>query len=137
MPFQKRTEKACLKMPCVPSLLVCFCSCHTNGGFPFLPLLFRYWKKHHFQAIDLVQSALQEAYGEDRPSLTSAALRWMYHHSKLQGSQGDAVILGMSSKEQLVQNLDGAEGGPLLPPVVAAFDEAWKLVAHDCPSYFR
>ncbi|CAN2388003.1 Aldo/keto reductase family [Pristimantis euphronides] len=97
----------------------------------------RYWKKHHFQAIDLVQRALVEAYGKDRPSLTSASLRWMYHHSKLQGSLGDAVILGMSSMEQLLQNLDGAESGPLLPPVVTAFNEAWNLVAHDCPSYFR
>ncbi|XP_066462456.1 aflatoxin B1 aldehyde reductase member 3 isoform X1 [Eleutherodactylus coqui] len=97
----------------------------------------RYWKKHYFQAIDVVQRALEEAYGKDRPSLTAAALRWMYHHSKLQGSRGDAVILGMSSVEQLVQNLDGAEGGPLLPPVVIAFDEAWNLVAHDCPNYFR
>ncbi|XP_063798203.1 aflatoxin B1 aldehyde reductase member 2 isoform X3 [Pseudophryne corroboree] len=46
----------------------------------------RYWKKHHFQAIDLVQRALEESYGEGRPSLTSAALSWMYHHSKLQFS---------------------------------------------------
>ncbi|XP_069596854.1 aflatoxin B1 aldehyde reductase member 2-like [Ranitomeya imitator] len=97
----------------------------------------RYWKKHHFEAIDVVQTALQEAYGAERPSLTAAALRWMYHHSKLQGSRGDAVILGMSSTAQLVQNLDGASGGPLLPPVVTAFDEAWNLVAHDCPNYFR
>ncbi|XP_075047265.1 aflatoxin B1 aldehyde reductase member 2-like [Mixophyes fleayi] len=95
----------------------------------------RYWKKHHFQAIDLVQRALVEAYGKGRPSLTSAALSWMYHHSKLQGSQGDAVIVGMSSMEQLVENL--AEHGPLLPPVVTAFNEAWDLVAHDCPNYFR
>ncbi|KAM4016847.1 aflatoxin B1 aldehyde reductase member 2-like [Anomaloglossus baeobatrachus] len=97
----------------------------------------RYWKKYHFEAIDMVQTALQEAYGAARPSLTAAALRWMYHHSKLQGSRGDAVILGMSSTEQLVQNLEEAAGGPLLPPVVTAFDEAWNLVAHDCPNYFR
>ncbi|XP_066462454.1 aflatoxin B1 aldehyde reductase member 2-like [Eleutherodactylus coqui] len=97
----------------------------------------RYWKKHHFQAIDVVQRALEEAYGEDRPSLTAAAFRWMYHHSKLQASHGDAVILGMSSMQQMVQNLDGAEAGPLLPAVVAAYDEAWNLVAHDCPNYFR
>lgn len=97
----------------------------------------RYWKKHHFDAIDLVQNSLQEAYGSERPSLTSAALRWMYHHSKLQGSLGDAVILGMSSTEQYKQNMAGLEGGPLLPPVVAAFNEAWNLVAHECPNYFR
>ncbi|MEE6482200.1 hypothetical protein FKM82_013181 [Ascaphus truei] len=97
----------------------------------------RYWKQHHFQAIDLVQQALEEAYGAEKPSLTSAALRWMYHHSQLQGSRGDAVILGMSSMEQLLQNLAGAEQGPLLPPVLTAFNEAWDLVAHDCPNYFR
>ncbi|CAI9605536.1 unnamed protein product [Staurois parvus] len=98
----------------------------------------RYWKKHHFEAIDLVRRALEEMYSADvRPSLAAAALRWMYHHSKLQGNRGDAVILGMSSTEQLLSNLAGAEGGPLLPPVVAAFNNAWNLVAHDCPNYFR
>ncbi|XP_072282210.1 aflatoxin B1 aldehyde reductase member 2-like [Pyxicephalus adspersus] len=98
----------------------------------------RYWKKHHFQAIDLVRRSLEEMYSADvRPSLTAAALRWMYHHSKLQGNRGDAVILGMSSTEQLLDNLAGAEGGPLLPPVVTAFNNAWNLVAHDCPNYFR
>ncbi|XP_053546269.1 aflatoxin B1 aldehyde reductase member 2 [Bombina bombina] len=97
----------------------------------------RYWKKYHFQAIDVVQRALDEAYGAEKPSLTSAAIRWMYHHSQLQGSRGDGVILGMSSVEQLRENLACTEEGPLLPQVVTAFDEAWKLVAHDCPNYFR
>ncbi|XP_018413675.1 PREDICTED: aflatoxin B1 aldehyde reductase member 2-like [Nanorana parkeri] len=88
--------------------------------------------------MDLVRRALEEMYSADvRPSLTAAALRWMYHHSKLQGSRGDAVILGMSTTEQLLDNLAGAEAGPLLPPVVAAFNNAWNLVAHDCPNYFR
>lgn len=54
-----------------------------------------------------------------------------------QGSLGDAVIIGMSNLEQLEQNLDYSEEGPLLPAVVQAFDEAWNLSAHDCPSYFR
>uniref|UniRef100_A0A8C5PX96 Aldo-keto reductase family 7 like/pseudo n=1 Tax=Leptobrachium leishanense TaxID=445787 RepID=A0A8C5PX96_9ANUR len=97
----------------------------------------RYWKKHHFDAIDIVHRALEEAYGAERPSLTSAALRWIYHHSQLQGSRGDGVILGMSSTEQLVENLVCAEEGPLHPSVVTAFNEAWHLVAHDCPNYFR
>ncbi|XP_053136584.1 aflatoxin B1 aldehyde reductase member 2 [Hemicordylus capensis] len=97
----------------------------------------RYWKKHHFQAIALVESALQEAYGSTPTSLTSAALRWMYHHSKLQGDHGDAVIIGMSSMDQLQQNLNCSEEGPLLPSVVEAFEKAWHLTAHDCPNYFR
>lgn len=105
------------------------------------------------------------AYGSEKPTLTSAAIRWMYHHSKLkvpavqdnysslgshgcicsylkknllfQSEHGDGVIIGMSTMEQLQQNLAAAEEGPLNERVVAAFDEAWNLVAHECPNYFR
>ncbi|XP_017650764.2 aflatoxin B1 aldehyde reductase member 2 isoform X2 [Nannospalax galili] len=97
----------------------------------------RFWKEHHFEAIALVEKSLQATYGASAPSMTSAALRWMYHHSQLQGTRGDAVILGMSSLEQLEQNLAATEEGPLEPPVVDAFDQAWHLVAHECPNYFR
>ena len=34
-----------------------------------------------------------------------AALRWMYNHSALDGSKGDAVIIGASSVKQLEANL--------------------------------
>ncbi|XP_043846876.1 aflatoxin B1 aldehyde reductase member 4-like [Dromiciops gliroides] len=97
----------------------------------------RFWKEHHFQAIALVEKALAASYGANAPSMTSAALRWMYHHSQLQGSRGDAVILGMSSLEQLQQNMAASEEGPLESGVVKAFDQAWHLVAHECPNYFR
>lgn len=55
----------------------------------------------------------------------------------LQGARGDAVILGMSSLEQLEQNLAATEEGPLEPAVVEAFNQAWNVVAHECPNYFR
>ncbi|XP_070466836.1 aflatoxin B1 aldehyde reductase member 3-like isoform X2 [Equus przewalskii] len=97
----------------------------------------RYWKEPHFQAIAMMEKALQAAYGPSAPSMTSAVLRWMYHHSQLQGALGDAVILGMTNLEQLAQNLAAAEEGPLEPAVVQAFDDAWHLVAHECPNYFR
>ncbi|KAJ8400745.1 hypothetical protein AAFF_G00395140 [Aldrovandia affinis] len=97
----------------------------------------RYWKKNHFQGIDLVTNALEAAYGAQKPSMTAAALRWMYHHSHLQGERGDGVIVGMSSMEQLEQNLSATQEGPLDPTVVQAFKQAWDLVAHECPNYFR
>ncbi|XP_004397119.1 PREDICTED: aflatoxin B1 aldehyde reductase member 2 isoform 2 [Odobenus rosmarus divergens] len=97
----------------------------------------RFWKERHFEAIALVEKALQAVYGGSVPSMTSAALRWMYQHSQLQGAHRDAVILGMSSVEQLTQNLAATEEGPLEPAVVQAFDQAWHLVAHECPNYFR
>lgn len=54
-----------------------------------------------------------------------------------QGERGDGVILGMSTMEQLKQNLAAVEEEPLLPSVVEAFRQAWDLVAHECPNYFR
>lgn len=54
-----------------------------------------------------------------------------------QGDLGDGVIIGMSTMEQLQQNLAAAEEGPLDDNVVAAFDEAWNLVVHECPNYYR
>ncbi|XP_060235164.1 aflatoxin B1 aldehyde reductase member 3 isoform X1 [Meriones unguiculatus] len=97
----------------------------------------RYWKEEYFNGLALVEKALKSTYGTSAPSMTSAALRWMYHHSQLQGTRGDAVILGMSSLAQLEQNLTFIEEGPLKPAVVEAFDQAWNLVAHDSPNYFR
>ncbi|XP_062889254.1 aflatoxin B1 aldehyde reductase member 3 [Mobula hypostoma] len=97
----------------------------------------RYWKEHNFRGIDLVKKAIDKTYGCGKTSLVSAALRWMYHHSNLQGDLGDAVIVGISTMEQLQQNLFATEEGPLDSTVVEAFNEAWKLVAHDCPNYFR
>ncbi|XP_018580712.2 aflatoxin B1 aldehyde reductase member 3 [Scleropages formosus] len=97
----------------------------------------RYWKESHFQAIDIVQKALEAAYGSQKPTMTSAAIRWMYHHSQLQGDRGDGVIIGMSNMEQLQENLTAAKEGPLKPEVVEAFKQAWDLVSHECPNYFR
>ncbi|EDL13301.1 aldo-keto reductase family 7, member A5 (aflatoxin aldehyde reductase) [Mus musculus] len=54
----------------------------------------RFWKEHHFEAIALVEKALQTTYGTNAPRMTSAALRWMYHHSQLQGTRGGRSHLG-------------------------------------------
>ncbi|XP_061146397.1 aflatoxin B1 aldehyde reductase member 4-like [Syngnathus typhle] len=97
----------------------------------------RYWKQSHFQAIEVVQKALEVAYGPTPPTLLSAAMRWMYHHSQLKGEFGDGVIIGMSTVEQLRENLAAAEEGPLDERVVKAFGDAWNLVVHECPKYFR
>ncbi|XP_051957517.1 aflatoxin B1 aldehyde reductase member 4-like [Xyrauchen texanus] len=97
----------------------------------------RYWKESHFQAIDVVGKALEAAYGSEKPTLTSAAIRWMYHHSQLKGDLGDGVIIGMSTMDQLNENLAAAAEGPLKQEAVDAFKQAWDLVAHECPNYFR
>ena len=63
--------------PCDPGVLT---PCYP-------PRLSSYWKEHHFEGIALVEKALQTqraAYGIRAPSLASAALQWLYHHSQLQ-----------------------------------------------------
>lgn len=53
------------------------------SNLPKMLFLVRYWKLSHFQAVDVVLKALDIVYGSEKPTLTSAAMRWMYHHSKL------------------------------------------------------
>uniref|UniRef100_A0A7N9CIG3 NADP-dependent oxidoreductase domain-containing protein n=1 Tax=Macaca fascicularis TaxID=9541 RepID=A0A7N9CIG3_MACFA len=84
----------------------------------------RYWKENHFEGIALVEKALQ-----------AACKPWMYHHSQLQGAHGDAVILGMSSLEQLEQNLAAAEEGPLKPAVVGMLIKPGIWLLTECPNY--
>ena len=55
----------------------------------------------------------------------------------LQGTHKDGVILGASSLQQLETNLAAVKEGPLKSEVVEAFDQAWNLVAHECPNYFH
>ena len=43
----------------------------------------RYWRESAFKGIDLVCSALDEAYGAGKVSLVSAAFRWLNHHSQM------------------------------------------------------
>jgi len=49
----------------------------------------------------------------------------------------DGIIIGVSSMEHLVANLDACEEGPLDERVVKAFEEAWQLDKAYCPNYYR
>uniref|UniRef100_A0A9L0R8X8 NADP-dependent oxidoreductase domain-containing protein n=1 Tax=Equus caballus TaxID=9796 RepID=A0A9L0R8X8_HORSE len=69
----------------------------------------RFWKEHHFEAIALVEKALQAADGTSAPSMTSAALRWMYHHSQLQGCR---LELSASANESSTEPTSGSARQP-------------------------
>uniref|UniRef100_A0A8C4QMX7 Aldo-keto reductase family 7, member A3 (aflatoxin aldehyde reductase) n=1 Tax=Eptatretus burgeri TaxID=7764 RepID=A0A8C4QMX7_EPTBU len=97
----------------------------------------RYWKLVLFQELDKVKTSLDKAYGPGKVALTEASLRWLQHHSQLDEKHGDGVILGVSNLAQLHQNLMAITGGPLHESVVEAFQQAWNVIAHDCPNYFR
>lgn len=97
----------------------------------------RYWRESVFKGIEHVQEVLDQCYGVGTVCLASAAIRWMNHHSKMCPKQGDGIILGVSSMEQLEINLRSCEEGPLDERVVKAFDDAWEAEKGRCANYFR
>jgi len=97
----------------------------------------RYWKEEHFAAMEKLKELLSLHHPDEEISLPSAALRWIYNHSVLDGSKGDCVILGASRLEQLKTNLDPGLEAPLAEPVVKFFDDWWQSTKHLCPKYFR
>lgn len=54
----------------------------------------RYWKPEHFDAMEGLKSLLAEHHPEEEITVAAAAFRWIYNHSQLDGSKGDAVVLG-------------------------------------------
>lgn len=72
--------------------------------------------------------------------LIEVGLRWCIHHSKLRTrSKGgnDGLILGISSYNQLEQNVEACEKGPLPEEVVEALDRVWDRARGDAPTYLR
>jgi aflatoxin B1 aldehyde reductase len=68
--------------------------------------------------------------------MADSSLRWLQHHSSMDESYNDGVIIAATSIEQLEANLRSCEEELLPEDVVNAFDYAWKLVRSECPQYF-
>lgn len=105
----------------------------TDGRFTHRPnYCGRYWKESYFNAVAMIKEASAK-YG-----ITSieASYRWLVYHSALNGERGDAVIIGASKLEHLVQNMVSVRSGPLPADVVEAFDRAWTVCKADSPEYF-
>ena len=92
----------------------------------------RYWKKSYFEAVDVIKTAAEE-YGI---STIEATYRWLAYHSMLSGDRGDAIIIGASKLNHLIQNMDALKAGPLPEKIVQAFEQAWLIARPDSPEYF-
>jgi aflatoxin B1 aldehyde reductase len=68
----------------------------------------------------------------------AAALRWTAWHSDLQAEQGDAIIIGASTQQQLEENLDILEQGPLPESLLRVLERVWDDVEdlHQGPRFF-
>lgn len=93
----------------------------------------RYWKESYFEAI----GAIAKECDAMAIPMAEASLRWLSHHSMLDSSRGDGVIVGASSMVQLEQNLAALKAGPLPSGIVDAMNRAWAIAAADAPEYYR
>ncbi len=93
----------------------------------------RYWRKSMFEAVQLLVDVCRE--NDIQP--VDAALRWLAHHSTLDASYGDGIIIGASKMHHLDQNLAAAGIGALPVSIIEAFDAGWSKAKCECPEYFR
>lgn len=99
----------------------------------------RYRERYFHPAIFAALGVIEPVAKKHDITLVQTALRWLVHHSALKVKNGgpDGVILGVSSYDQLVQNLDAMEQGPLPDDLVKALDEAWKVAKVETPNYWH
>ncbi|KAK4698924.1 hypothetical protein P7C70_g7345, partial [Phenoliferia sp. Uapishka_3] len=64
------------------------------------------------------------------------SLRWIAHHSALEASHGDSIIVGASSTKQLRETVDALKGGPLDEKTAEGFAEMWRVCASAAPTYY-
>ena len=93
----------------------------------------RYWKESFFEAVD----RLAQSCGDAGIKPVEAAFRWLVHHSLLDASKGDGIIIGASSMAQFQQNVEIVQQEALPEPVLEAFDAAWEEARPDSPEYFK
>jgi aflatoxin B1 aldehyde reductase len=94
----------------------------------------RYFRESTFNAMKIIEKAI-EKHGL---SVIETALRWVVHHSALKIKDGnDGVIIGVSSIQQLEDNLNQLEKGPLPDEVVQALESAWLVSKADTANYWH
>lgn len=88
----------------------------------------RYWHEANFDAVGELKETAREA----GRSLIGLAFGWLLHHSP-----ADCVIAGASRMEQLEENLELVEEGPLDEGTLAACDRVWGRLRGVSAQYNR
>ena len=61
------------------------------------------------------------------------AYRYMAYHSFLREDLGDAIIVGATKPEQLVQTVEGLNKGPLPTDIAERVNKVWDVVKDEAP----
>lgn len=95
----------------------------------------RYLKEATFEVLRIIEPVGQRY----KLSMSEVAFRWLTNHSALNVKDGgkDGIIIGVSSQEQLEQNLRELGKGPLPDDVLKALDEAWMISKSTAADYWH
>jgi aflatoxin B1 aldehyde reductase len=94
----------------------------------------RYLKRDEmFEALD----AIERVSGDADISVLEATVRWTQHHSVVDGALGDAILIGVSRREQLEPIMLASRNGPLPETVIEAFELANDLVKMKSEYYLQ
>lgn len=98
----------------------------------------RYIKDSNFEALKIIEPVVTK----HNLTLLETAMRWLIHHSELRTASSkekgdDGIVLGVSSYEQLVTNVENCEKGPLPEEVVEALNKGWEVARGDAVTYWR
>ena len=88
----------------------------------------RYWNDRNFDAIDVLEKIAKE----NDMTLIELAIRWSITDPVV-----SSAIIGVSKLEQVKQNIELVNKGPLPEEVYKACDEAWGLIKGDFFNYHR
>lgn len=88
----------------------------------------RYHHPAYFKAVEKLRSVAENS----GRSLIDISLNWLLHHTST-----DCVILGADNVEQIKQNLDVLEHGPLADETLAGCDHVWQELGAVTPRYNR
>ena len=110
-----------------------FSEAPSDGRFTHRPnYRKRYWKKSCFEALQVIRDACEK----NGLTTAEATYRWLAYHSMLDARRGDAIIIGASGLNHLLQNIEAVKAGPLPEEVANAFGTAWTVALPDSPEYF-
>ena len=66
-------------------------------------------------------------------SRADLAYRWVTYNSSLKRENGDAIIVGARTLEQLEQTMKGLNSGPLSTGALKKIDHIWETIKHEAP----
>lgn len=91
----------------------------------------RYFNEENFQAI----AKFSKCATDYKMTLLELSLSWFRHHSKL--INGDAIVFGASSLNQLDEDLIAFSKGPLNEEILDVIDECADITRHVEAQYYR